>query len=139
MDTALLRKRMEADGLRLSKPSGAVVFDQGQPGKGAYLLKSGSMLLSLFDYSGAVVWSRMAKPGEILGLPASLGNSPYSLRATAVEPVELIFVPKSKIREFVRQDTAMSAAVLKTLSEQLVDLRRNLSLLMLAASDRSTT
>jgi CRP-like cAMP-binding protein len=89
------------------------------------------------DNEGIPVWSRMMKPGSILGLPSTLGHTPYSLRATTVGPVELVFVPQPKLEELMRQDTIVGTALLKVVSEELVDLRRKLSLLKLQIPHRS--
>jgi CRP-like cAMP-binding protein len=137
MDGSLVVDRLEAVGEPVKHASGAVVFDQGQPGEGAYVLKSGSTRLSLLDYNGTPVWSRVVKPGSILGLPSTLGHTPYSLRATAVGQVELVFVSQPKLEELMRQDTTVGTALLKVVSEELVDLRRKLSLLKLQIPNRS--
>jgi CRP-like cAMP-binding protein len=137
VDGSLVAKRLEAVGELVTHASGAVLFDQGQPGVGAYVLKSGSTRLSLLDHQGTPVWSRIVKPGSILGLPSTLGHTPYSLRATTVGPVELVFVRQPKLEELMRQDTTIGTALLKVVSEELVDLRRKLSLLKLQIPTRS--
>ena len=137
MDSSMVMERLEAVGKPVTQASGAVLFDQGQPGEGAYVLKSGNTRLSLLNDEGVPVWSRMVKPGSILGLPATLGHTPYSLRATAVGPVELVFVRQPKLEELIRQDTTVGTALLKVVSEELVDLRRKLSLLKLQIPNRS--
>ena len=129
MVDGLVVRRLEAVGELITHATGAVLFDQGQPGVGAYVLKSGSTRLSLLNNQGTPVWSRIVKQGSILGLPSTLGHTPYSLRATTVGPVELVFVRQPKLEELMRQDTAIGNALLKVVSEELVDLRRKLSLL----------
>ncbi len=137
VDSSMVMERLEAAGKPVTQPSGAVLFDQGQPGEGAYVLKSGNTRLSLLNDEGVPVWSRMVKPGSILGLPATLGHTPYSLRATAVGQVELVFVSEPKLEELIRQDTTVGTALLRVVSEELVDLRRKLSLLKLQIPKRS--
>ncbi|MBZ5630511.1 MAG: Crp/Fnr family transcriptional regulator [Acidobacteriia bacterium] len=122
-------KRLEAVGEAVTHGHEAVLFDQGQPSVGAYVLKSGNTRLSLLDYEGTPIWSRTVEPGAILGLPSTLGHTPYSLRATTVGQVELVFVAKPKLEELMRQDTVFCTALLKVVSEELVDFRRKLSLL----------
>lgn len=137
VDGSLVVERLEAVGQPVTRPSGAVLFDQGQPGEGAYVLKSGNTRLSLWDNEGVPLWSRIVKPGAILGLPSTLGHTSYSLRATAVEPVELVFVPQPKLEELMRQDTTVGTALLRIVSEELIDLRRKLSLLKVRVPHRS--
>jgi len=129
-------ERLEAVGEPATYASGAILFDQGQPGKGAYVLVSGAVCLSLLDNEGSPVWTRMMKPGSILGLPSTFGHTPYSLRATAAGHVELVFVSQLKLEELVRQDTMVGTALLQVVGEELVDLRRKLSLLNLQIRSR---
>ena len=136
VDGRLVVERLEAVGEPLTHASGAMLFDQGQPGEGAYVLKSGMMRLSLLNDEGTPVWSRTMKPGSILGLPSTLGHTPYSLRATAVGQVELVFVSQRKLEELVRRDTMLGIALLRVISEEQVDLRRKLSLLNLQIPTR---
>jgi len=131
VDGKFVVDRLEAVGEPEARANGAILFDQGQPGKGVYALVSGTVRLSLLDNEGRPVWTRMTNPGAILGLPSTLGHTPYSLRATAVGHVELVFVSQLKLEELVRQDTAIGTALLQVVGEELVDLRRKLSLLNL--------
>lgn len=131
MEESSLAMKLEALGMPLAQPKGAVLFDQGQPGTGAYILKSGAACLALLNHQGAPVWSRVVRPGAILGLPSTIGDTPYSLRATALESVELVFIPKRQVMEVMRQDPTLGTALLRILSDELVDLRRKLSLLRL--------
>lgn len=119
--------RLELLGTAVVAPSGAILFDQGQPGAGVYVLKSGSASLCLLNSEGATVWSRIVGVGAILGLPSTIGGTPYSLRATVIESVEVVFIPKERLIEVMHQDPALASALLKILSDELIDLRRKLS------------
>jgi CRP/FNR family transcriptional regulator len=124
-----LVERLEAIGSPVTHHGGAVLFDQGQPGEGVYVVKSGTTRLTLLNTEGTPMWSRVARPGAILGLPSTLSRGTYSLRATAVGDVELVFVPTLRLEELIRQDTSVGTALLRVVSEELSDLRRKLSLL----------
>jgi len=137
MEENALAERLEALGVLVAQPKGAVLFDQGQPGTGAYILKSGAACLSLLNHQGTPVWSRVVKPGAILGLPSTIGDAAYSLRAIAVESVELVFIPKQQVLDVMRQDPTLGTALLRILSDELVDLRRKLSLMRLQAPSAS--
>jgi CRP-like cAMP-binding protein len=130
-DSNVVVERLEAVGKPETHAGGEVLFEQGEPGKGIYVLKAGLTRLSLLDDKGCAVWSRTAKPGSILGLPSTLGHTPYSLRATAVGQVELVFVSQLKLEELVRHDTMVGTALLTVVGKELVDLRHKLSLLNL--------
>ena len=68
----------------------AVLFKQGDPAKGLFLVEAGKIALS----QGRGRSKRMfgiADAGSVLGLPAIVRNQPYSLTAIAVEDTELTF------------------------------------------------
>ena len=63
VDGSLVVDRLEAVGEPVKHASGAVLFDQGQPGVGAYVLESGSTRMSRLDNEGVPVWSADGETG----------------------------------------------------------------------------
>jgi len=61
--------------------SGKILFKLGDPPDRAYFVEKGEVLLCM-PISGRADWTVQAGEGSILGLPAIMGNEPYSLTAT---------------------------------------------------------
>jgi CRP-like cAMP-binding protein len=72
---------------RINYAHGAAIFLQGQPCTGAYLIISGTVALSLRCPSGKSVFSRDIETGCLIGLPAAMTSTDYSLTAIASSDV----------------------------------------------------
>ena len=60
-------------------PGGAVLFLERQDPRGVFVLCAGEVKLSVSSSAGKTLILRIARPGEILGLMAVLGNAPYEV------------------------------------------------------------
>ena len=100
-----------------------VIFRQGDPAKGVYLVESGSVKLSLEGERHKSVYERTMRPGALLGLPATINDAPYSATATAAEDTLLAFVSREELLELMRRDPAVAMTVLKMLSQEIHEMR----------------
>src|SRR3954447_2376671 len=55
------------------------LFTQGGNPNGLYILRKGTAKLSMESPTGGVLMSITLLPGSLLGLPALIGNEPYTL------------------------------------------------------------
>src|SRR5450631_942408 len=78
--------------LSIQCDEGRILFSQGETPKGIYLLKSGEAALMMQAASGQIVLCQRALPGSILGLPAVIGNVPYTMSALVRKDSSLGFV-----------------------------------------------
>jgi len=99
--------------------SHAVLFRRGEPARGVYLIRQGSVVLSLDSRR-----HRRAGRGWILGLPATFSGEPYSLTAIAAENCELAFIPREKVIEFVRLNPSLALPLLEVLASEVSAVRR---------------
>lgn len=65
---------------------------EGQPSRGVFLLCQGRAKLSTSDKEGRTVILRIAKPGEVRGLHATVLNEPYELTVETMQPCQLNFI-----------------------------------------------
>jgi CRP/FNR family transcriptional regulator len=96
-------------------PRGALLFVEGQPGRGVYVLCSGRVKLSATSPDARVIITRIARAGEILGLCAALSGDAYEVTAETLEPSQVNFVRRA---DFLRLLAAHSEASLRA-AEQL--------------------
>lgn len=73
-------------------PRGALLFVEGQPARGVYVLCSGRAKLSATSSDARVIITRLARCGEILGLGAALSGAPYEVTAETLEPAQVNFI-----------------------------------------------
>jgi CRP/FNR family transcriptional regulator len=82
-------------------PAGAVLFLEKQDSRGVFVLCEGQVKLSISSRGGKTLILRIAKPGEILGLMATMSDSPYEVTAETLHPCQVAFVRRDDFLQFV--------------------------------------
>ncbi len=98
-------------GTLISVPSRTVLFEEGQRANSVYVVCAGQLKLSTDSKDGRTMILRLAVPGDVLGLSATMGNVPHEVTAETIEPTQLKSVPK---REFLGLLDAFSEVGKKT-------------------------
>ena len=93
-------------------PQGAILFLEGQPARGAYIVCSGRVKLSTTSRDGKTLILRIAQAGEVLGLHATVSGKPYELTAEALQPCQLDFIKRDDFMRFLQNhaDACLNAA-----------------------------
>jgi signal transduction histidine kinase len=105
-------------------PRGRVIFREGDPGDGLYLLKSGCVEISgLLSGARRQILSRFG-PGDVFGEMAVIENAPRSATAMAVEDTVVDFIPRQAMLEAVERSPALALALLREISARLRDFDR---------------
>ena len=73
-------------------PRNTILFAEGRPVRGIYLLCDGRAKLSICAESGKRLTLRVAGPGEVLGLGAALSNTPYEITAELLDTSQVVFI-----------------------------------------------
>jgi len=89
-------------------PRGALLFVEGQPGRGVHILCSGRVKLSATARDARVIITRIARAGEILGLCATLSGAPYEVTAETLEPSQVNFVRAADFMRFLATNAEAS-------------------------------
>src|SRR5689334_17375873 len=110
---------------------GRVLFAEGEPARGVYILRTGRAKISIASSEGRVVMLRLARPGDVLGLNSVLRNSSYDTTVTTLEPCRTDFISRVELMELLRQNHAGAQAVLNVLSRELTELTDRAKLLLL--------
>src|SRR5690349_11919836 len=71
---------------------GRVLFTEGEPARGVYILRTGRATVSISSSEGRVVMLRLAQAGDVLGLSSALQNCPYDTTVKTVEPCRTDFI-----------------------------------------------
>jgi CRP/FNR family transcriptional regulator, cyclic AMP receptor protein len=95
-----------------SYPAGAIIFVEGQPSRGIFLLCQGRAKLSANAKDGRTLILRIAQPGEVLGLRATVMNEPYELTVETMQPCQLNYVKREDFLRFLKEhgDACLHAA-----------------------------
>lgn len=106
----------------LSKAAGTILFRHGDAVLGAYLIRSGKVRLAL-DGVNSTFPPRILGSGSVVGLPATVAGSPYSLTAQVIEDAELAFVPRAALLECLQHDPQLCFEVMDILSGEISETR----------------
>lgn len=109
-------KDLDAAQSTAAYPAGAILFMENQDPRGAFVLCEGEVKLSINSREGKTLILRIARPGEILGLMATLSGKPYEVTAETLHPCQVAFVRRDEFLRFMNQNPEASHAVVKQLS-----------------------
>jgi len=100
-------------------PKGVLLFVEGQPTRGLYILCSGRAKLYVNSAEGQSLTLRVVEQGEVLGLSSLMGDEPYSISAETLCPSQVSFIPRLEFLRFVRANPDVAIRVAKHLSMEL--------------------
>lgn len=96
-----------------------VLFAEGRPVRGVYILCDGRAKLSICSDAGRRLTLRVAGPGEVLGLGAALSNTPYEITAELLDNSQVVFVRRKDLMKFLRQHREVCLQIVHMLSQDL--------------------
>lgn len=82
-------------------PRSAILFMQGQRGRGVFVLCTGKAKLSTTSCEGKTIITKISEHGDVLGLNATIANRPYEVTAEMVEPGQANFIPSDALEKFL--------------------------------------
>ena len=123
----------EALGVTTNYPGRSLLFTEGQPSRGIFVLCHGRVKLFTCSRDGTVIL-RIAGPGEGLGLSASVSGKPYSLTAESIEPCQVKFVKQEDFRSLLRQHNDACLRAIQQLSDKYNSACREIRALGLSHS-----
>ncbi len=97
-------------------PEGAVLFLEKQDVRGVFVLCEGEVKLSISSSEGKTLILRIAKAGEVLGLMAALGGTPYEVTAETLRPSHIAFVRRDDFLRFLAQHPEAFQGIVNQLS-----------------------
>ena len=110
---------------------GKVLFAEGEPARGVYILRTGRAAVSISSSEGRVVLLRMAQAADVLGLNSVLSNGSYHTTVKTLEPCRTDFISRLELVELMQQSSAGAYAILRILSQELTELTDRAKLLLL--------
>lgn len=96
-----------------------VLFAEGRPVRGIYILCDGRAKLTICSDTGRRLTLRIAGPGEVLGIGAALSNTPYEITAELLDNSQVVFIRRKELMKFLREHTGICLQVVHMLSQEL--------------------
>jgi CRP/FNR family transcriptional regulator len=100
-------------------PKGTVLFAEGRPSKGIFVLCDGRAKLSICSESGKRLMLRIAGPGEVLGLGATMAGTPYEVTAELLDGSQVVYIKRKDLLKFLKDHRDACMMVVNMLSQDL--------------------
>ncbi len=111
-------KEFESIKLSSQYPAGSILFMENEAARGIFLVCSGKVKLSVSSKGGRTLILQMAKPGEMIGLTASMSGVPYEVTAEVLYPSQVVFIRREDFLRFLHRFPEVYAAVIRQLNLQ---------------------
>ena len=104
--------------------AGHEIFKEGDPGNGAYVVKSGAVRISaVIDTGDRVVFSKVL-PGDVFGEMSLLDHQPRSACASAEVDTVVYFVPRDEMVAMLKRLPELSISLVQEISQRLREFNR---------------
>ena len=118
--------------LNLLHSRGNVLFNEGEPARGVYILRTGRATVTISSSEGHFVMLRLAQAGDVLGLNSVLRGGSYDTTVKIFESCRADFIARSELIEVMQRSQAGAQAILEMLSRELAELTDRAKLLLLS-------
>jgi CRP-like cAMP-binding protein len=98
---------------------GEVIFSEGNTLRGVYCLHSGKCKMTKLAPNGKEQIVRFIRKGEIVGHRSVISNSVAHLTVTALEDMEVCFIPKQEILDLFKSNSDFSLGITQAIAEDL--------------------
>jgi CRP/FNR family transcriptional regulator len=109
-------------------PSRSIVFEESQTANGVYVVCSGQLKLSAMSKDGRTMILRIAGPGDVLGLSATLSDVPHEVTAETLEPTQMKYIRRVEFLQFLEKYAEVGEKAARTLAKEyhavFLDARR---------------
>ena len=100
---------------------GEVIFEEGEVLNGVYCVKDGICKLTKLSANGKDQIVKMVVKGELLGQRSIISDESSNLQATALNDMEVCFIPKSEILGDLKKNNNFSLDILRHMAADLKD------------------
>ena len=115
-------------------PIRSILFHQGEQAQGVFIVKRGSVKLSMTSSKGRAVILRVAGAGEILGLSSVLSGEPFIATAETLEETEIAYVDREQFLQVLLHNPEAALSVALHACANYKNACRQISLLGLCRS-----
>ena len=103
----------------LQFPEGHLLFREGEPAEGIVVLASGGVKLSICSHKGQQLVLRVAGPGDILGLSATVSGKSHEATAETTAASQVFFVKRKDLLRYLKEHTDACMHVVEFLSNDV--------------------
>lgn len=101
---------------KLYYKKGQIVYQEGSTPLGAYFIQNGKIKITKSSTNGKTAIVRIAVKDEVINYTDVFSQTSYSTSASALEDSELLFIPRVKFWDMVREQTDLCDQLLQKLA-----------------------
>ncbi|QMU66764.1 MAG: cyclic nucleotide-binding domain-containing protein [Flavobacteriaceae bacterium] len=98
---------------------GDVLFEEGQYINGIFCIKEGVCKVTKMSTNGRDQVVKLIKKGDLIGERSLISEEASNLKATAINDMEVCFIPKEEIVKYLKKNNQFTMSVLKSLALSL--------------------
>ncbi|KUF39373.1 Crp/Fnr family transcriptional regulator [Myroides marinus] len=106
---------------------GEVLFNEGDNLNGVYCIKDGFCKLTKLNSNGKDTIVKLAKNGDLLGQRSIINEETSNLTATAIEDMQICFIPKKEMMDYFTDNNKFSLLVTRDICNHLKDADKGLA------------
>jgi cAMP-binding proteins - catabolite gene activator and regulatory subunit of cAMP-dependent protein kinases len=107
-------------------PKGSLLFVEGEQPRGVFILCSGRAKLTATSSEGRTLIVKIAAPGEILGVSASILGRPYEVSGETLEPSQVNFIRREDFLHLLSAYSDICLHTAQQLSEKYEAAQREI-------------
>jgi CRP/FNR family transcriptional regulator len=127
---------------------GQIIFRQGDPCNGIYLVESGTVAVRKTDEYGNSILVRMRHQGDAVGYRDFFQDNLFSVTAEALAPSKICFVDRGAVQRLLQRNPALGLQFIRSIGQDLgtaedailqaavFPVRKRLAHLLLSLKDR---
>jgi len=108
-----------------------ILFAEGEPARGVFVLRTGRATVSISSSEGRVVILQIAQAGDVLGLNAVLRSASYNTTVRTIESCRTDFIPRAELVELMQKNQTAAQAISQILSREVAELTERARSLLL--------
>ena len=121
-ELGLLNRRKQCSEYR----SGQVVFRQGDPFRGVFVVEQGTLAVRKYDALGNAILLKLVHQGDTLGYRDFLANQDYTTGADALTESRLCLIATDAVRELLQRNPALGLGFIHRMAEDLESAEQGL-------------
>lgn len=106
---------------------GETLFNEGDNLNGVYCIKDGFCKLTKLNSNGKDTIVKLAKNGDLLGQRSIINEETSNLTATAIEDMQICFIPKKEMMDYFTDNNKFSLLVTRDICNHLKDADKGLA------------
>ncbi|MGL4584402.1 MAG: Crp/Fnr family transcriptional regulator [Flavobacterium sp.] len=106
---------------------GETIFTEGDNLNGVYCIKDGFCKLTKLNSNGKDTIVKLAKNGDLLGQRSIINEETSNLTATAIDDMQICFIPKKEMMDYFTDNNKFSLLVTRDICNHLKDADKGLA------------